>query len=223
MKGTRPDGARERESGSTPLPEPLSIGAPGTAPASPLDIRRLALQVLGGAAALVLGLGLVAYFFQEPLVRLSETFVRTLGGPGIAVGFFLPDAFTIPFPNDAFTAAGLLGGMSFPLVVAWGSLGSILGGHVGLLVGRRLSYTRWFRRFMATHGQEAYALSQRYGALALVLGALTPVPYSVTCWAAGALGMRLGVFSLISLLRIPRIAVYLWLIQLGFLSFVPAG
>ena len=40
----------------------------------------------------------------------------------------------------------------------------------------------------------------------------------MTCWAAGATKMAYLDFIVISLLRIPRVAAFLWLIQRGFVS-----
>ena len=44
--------------------------------------------------------------------------------------------------------------------------------------------------------------------------------YSVACWGSGALNMRFKTFFLISLLRIPRVAFYLVLIDQGVLQVV---
>jgi membrane protein YqaA with SNARE-associated domain len=49
---------------------------------------------------------------------------------------------------------------------------------------------------------------QRYGRLTVALGALTPLPFSITCWCAGGLGMPLARFLPVSLLRVPRYVVY---------------
>lgn len=184
-----------------------------------LDYRRLVLKIVFGVLALMVLLAFVGYVFRRPLVALSKLFVQHLGGPGVAVGFFLPDAFTIPMPNDAFSTFGLLGGLGFWTVVFWGSLGSLAGGSVGYGVGRLLQHTRWFRRMMARRGAEVHAMVRRYGAYALALAALTPIPYSLACWASGAGNMRFSRFFAVSLLRIVRVAGYLWLIKLGLVTF----
>jgi membrane protein YqaA with SNARE-associated domain len=97
-------------------------------------------------------------------------------------------------------------------------VGSILGGTVGFFIGRTLGTTQWMIRFFQTRGAEAYAITKRYGLVALALAAFTPIPYSIVCWACGAVKIRLRDFLLISLLRIPRVALYLWLIQQGFVA-----
>jgi membrane protein YqaA with SNARE-associated domain len=53
---------------------------------------------------------------------------------------------------------------------------------------------------------------------ALILAAVTPIPYSIGCMAAGALHMPYVHFAPSRVLRLPRIAFYLYLIELGVVS-----
>ena len=41
------------------------------------------------------------------------------------------------------------------------------------------------------------------------------LPFSICCWASGALRLRPDLFFAVALLRIPRVAFYLWLIKIG--------
>ena len=88
----------------------------------------------------------------------------------------------------------------------------------GFWIGRRLRTTRLVARVLASRGGRVPGLFARYGTVAVALAALTPLPYSVFCWAAGAARMSFGRFILVSQLRIVRVAGYLYLIQLGMLS-----
>ncbi|MCB9726959.1 MAG: DedA family protein [Deltaproteobacteria bacterium] len=194
-------------------PEPL----PGTAEPT-LDYRGLAIRVVAGVLLMMVVLGAIAVVFREPLELLSRRFVHSLGGPGVMLGFFLPDAFTVPIPNDAFSFFALVGGMRFWEIVAWATVGSLLGGHVSFGLGRWLGHTRRVADFLAQRGAEVHGLVRRYGVWALGLAAVTPIPYSVGCMAAGALHMPYGRFVAVSMLRLPRIALYLWLIKLGVVS-----
>jgi membrane protein YqaA with SNARE-associated domain len=51
-------------------------------------------------------------------------------------------------------------------------------------------------------------LIDRYGYWAVALGALTPIPFSITCWSAGMLRLGFGRFLLVALLRVPRFVGY---------------
>lgn len=205
----------------TPTPEAEGGGNASTRDAPTLDARKLGLQVLAvgvGFTALIVGLGA---WLWEPVHAVSEGFVAYLGGPGLFMGFFFPDAFSVPLPVDIFTTFGLLGGMPFWEVVAWASAGSLLGGCVGYRVGGWLRRFAWFKRVYGKRAEEMDRLVERYGALGLAFTALTPLPYSLGCWACGALKMRVSTFLLVSLLRIPRIAGYLALIHFGLLTVTP--
>ncbi len=198
---------------------PANLQSPSGAPAAaPLDLRRLAWTTALGILGLMTILGLLAWLFREPLEALGRQFVAVLGGPGVALGFFIPDAFTVPLPNDAFSMFGLIGGMPYWTVVFWGTVGSLLGGTTGFFIGRLLQRTVWFQQLLARRGSEIHGLVRRYGPWAIAAAALTPLPYSIACWTAGAMDMRFSVFIAVSLLRVVRVAGYLWLIQAGFFT-----
>ena len=183
-----------------------------------LDLRGLALRALWAIVVLVGIVGGLAWLWRDELVSLGEVFVEELGLVGLFLGFFIPDAVPIPLPHDVFSGLSLIGGVSFPLIVLVGSSASLCGGTLGFHIGRRLSHTAWFQRIMARHGADAHAMVLRYGGPAVAIGAVTPLPYFIVCWAAGALEMPYRRFILWSLWRIPRVAGYLWLVQLGFLE-----
>jgi len=184
-----------------------------------LRVGELALKAVGVLVILMGLLATLAYFAHDPLVALAERFVAVLGPFGIALGFFLPDAFTLPIPNDAFSFFGLIGGVPFWTCCLWACLGTLMGGSTGYLLGRRLSNTDTFRRLMARRGREVQLLVDRYGVIALLCAAITPIPYSIACWSAGACDIKFSTFFLVSLSRIPRVAFYLWLMEQGFINF----
>ncbi len=183
-----------------------------------LDIRGLVIRAIWTIIVLVALVGGLAWLWHDELVALGGLFVEELGLAGLFLGFFLPDAFPVPLPHDVFSGLCLIGGMSFPVIVAVASTASLCGGTIGFTIGRRLSHTERFQQIMARHGTDAHALVVRYGPTAVAIGALTPLPYFIVCWSAGALNMRYRRFITWSLLRIPRVAGYLWLVQLGFLD-----
>lgn len=203
------------------MTQPPPPALPTATPPGTARSRRRAtvLKIVLGLVGLAVAMGALGYFYRAEILTLSRAFVDRLGGPGIAGLIFLPDAFAVPIIHDVITGLGLLGGMGFAEVIAWATLGSLAGGCVGFGIGRRLSHTAWFLGIMEGRGAAAHRLVQRYGVTAIAIGALTPLPYSWTCWAAGALGMRFLPFLLTSVLRIPRLAGYLWMVQLGFVSF----
>jgi membrane protein YqaA with SNARE-associated domain len=198
---------------------PLEPSLEPALPASSLlDPRRLVLSTVAVLAAVMATVAVLGYFFREPLLHVSELFVQYFAGPGIAIGYFLPDAFTLPLPNDVVTLLGLNGGMGFVEVCAWATGGSLAGGATGYWIGRYLRGTKLVRRIFEKTGGQAQAILDRYGALAVAVAAVTPLPYSIFCWAAGAGRLRFSTFLLVSQLRVIRVAGYLYLLQLGLFS-----
>ncbi|HAN30405.1 MAG TPA: hypothetical protein DCQ06_02295 [Myxococcales bacterium] len=182
------------------------------------ELRAIVWRTVAGIVLLVVVVIILALWYREPLLRFSHRFVEELGPYGVALGYLLPDGFAIPILQDAVMAIALIGGMSFSQVALWSCVGSLVGGACGFFIGRNLSRLPLARRILARHGARVTALMDRYGAAGLAIGALTPLPYCLCCWAAGGLGMRFGTFALISLLRVPRVLLYLWLIELGALT-----
>jgi membrane protein YqaA with SNARE-associated domain len=199
---------------STPQDPP----APGEAASLP-SIRRLALSAGLALLALMLVAAALGAWLRAPLVAGSRAFVDFAGGPGVALGFFVPDAFTLPIPSDAFSAVGIAGGLPFWVVVAWGTAGSIMGGCVGWFIGRRLRRTRRLHRFASGRGAQLERLFARHGAWLIAFAAVSPLPYSLSAWVAGASRMPLAVFTAVSLLRVVRVTAPLYLIELGLLTF----
>lgn len=195
---------------------------PSVEPVAPavavLDPRRLVVSTLAAIAGVMVAVAMLGYFFREPLLHVSALFVQHFAGPGVALGYYLPDAFTLPFPNDVVTLLGLNGGMGFVEVCAWATGGSIAGGTTGYWIGRYLRGTKLVRRIFEKTGGQAQAILDRYGAVAVAVAAVTPLPYSIFCWAAGAGQLKFSTFLLVSQLRVFRVAGYLYLLQLGLFS-----
>ncbi|TNF24927.1 MAG: hypothetical protein EP329_23990 [Deltaproteobacteria bacterium] len=208
-----------------PLPEreapaPATETLPTSTPPRPgdaFDVRRIVLRMIGATVAIVAVVVLALILFRDELSALSAAFVHHLGGLGIALGFALPDGFTLPLPNDAFTFFGYRGGIPFWECVAWGTAGSLVGGTIGFYIGRLLQRTHAYKRIMHSRGREVTHMVERYAGLTLLVAALTPIPYSIACWAVGAGGMRYRTFFLISLSRFFKVAFYLWLLAEGIL------
>lgn len=193
---------------------------PMTAPSASaaFDVRALLIRICVGIVLLFVALAALGYTFKAELFAISEAFVQRLGMWGVFFGFLIPDATALPLPHEAFSTFALIGGIGFWSIVGAASAGSLIGGTLGFFIGRRLQHTRLYQSIMTTRGAEMHRLVERHGVTAVAIGALSPLPYSLSTWAAGALGMPFRTFILVSLLRIPRVAFYLWLVQLGVLT-----
>lgn len=161
----------------------------------------------------------MVWAFGPWLEATGIRFVEVLGPWGVALAYGIPDATGLPLPPDSLVMLALSGGVSFGACVVFGGAGSIAGASLGFGASRLAVRIPWVQRQMADRATEMQALVERYGMLALGAGALTPLPFSLTAWACGLLGMPFRVFLLVSLLRFPRVALYalplVWALKWG--------
>lgn len=160
------------------------------------------------------------YFFADALQQSGDFFTSKFGATGISLAFFVQDFTSIPIPSDLTTLAARIGGFSFVECVFWGSLGSILGSLSAFHMARHLhdfpAIHAWLSR---RRMKQVYVLVRTHGVKALLIGALTPLPFSTFCWVSGAFGLRLSHFVIVVfLLRPLRVAAFLMLVELGVIN-----
>jgi membrane protein YqaA with SNARE-associated domain len=169
-------------------------------------VRRSLLNTAVGLALLLAALGIVGVVWEDELLAATAAVYRWLGLGGLAFLVLAADTLISPIPPDVV----LVVISKTTLAPAWlwlvpaAGLVSAVAGSFGWLLGRRLGRTtRWMRPRSLDR-----ALVTRYGRWAVVLGALTPIPFSLTCWLAGMYRIPYRHFAPITLLRIPRFVAY---------------
>lgn len=172
--------------------------------------RRSALKGFLGLALVLVLIGLAGVFFHDALMAATNWAHETLGAFGLFVIVALADSVAVPIPPDVVlvvVANTSLADSWYVIVPALGVV-STAAGSVGWLLGRRLGDTRVPTLLFGRFRKRNQALVTRYGAWGVALGAMTPVPFSVTCWGAGMFNMPYRPFFAASLLRIPRHLLY---------------
>ncbi len=143
--------------------------------------------------------------------------VEHFGFWGLGASVFVADMIISPIPPDA--ALYLIGRSSMHeqwlLWVPLLGLVSTAAGVGGWLIGKKLQHVRFFRRIIVTFGREHRGRIKRFGFWMVVIGALTPLPFSLTCWLAGIFKLPLQPFVLAALVRVPRFIIYYWAIFLS--------
>ena len=198
-----------------PSPEPVEPDLPGAPDAHsddapPLDqlLRRLAVSLVVLIAVVVV-LGVTV---REPLSRVSEAFVDQFGITGVLVGCMIVDA--IPgLTHEPLLLFGWEGGLGYWSIFAAAGTGSMLAGFVGFGIGRLLGRAGWVHRML--HRYRVIAFLHRYGTTAIAVAALTPFPFAIATWGAGAAGIGLRPVLLGALFRYPKVLFYLSLIAVG--------
>ena len=197
-----------------------AVTASESHPNADLELGPLLRKMVLGLLLFGVVLGGLSLFFRVQLLWVSAAFVDALGAGGVFLGWFIADGLTVPLPVDVFLALGLLGGLGVWEVFIAATLGSVLGALTGFFLGGSLRRFAWFERWWVQRGAVAEDLVERHGVTALVVAALSPLPFSIVCWAAGALRMPLRRFLPVCALRLIRVGVYLALIHGGLLSVV---
>lgn len=145
---------------------------------------------------------------------LATELYNDLGYHGVALFVYLCDTFIVPLTPD----------VMFPLVSAdWSpwqitffmGSASFLAGLSAYWLGHLVSLIKVIdnvaNKIMGSHK----VLIHKKGAWAVVLAALTPIPYSTICWTAGILRVDFKKVVLASLVRFPRMLIYYYLFRAG--------
>ncbi len=195
----------------------------GTAPEDPAPSRggsRVWLRVLLGAAALLGGMLVLVRIFRPQLEALSRYFVEHFGLVGVALGTFLADGISSPVPPQFFMLLSIGAGTPDLHTLAATTVGSLLGGCAGYQLARQLArfprFARWLERTGASFREQ---LRGRKAYRNAVIASLTPLPFSMQCYLCGLYRLPLGAFAVILSLRIPRLAVFYYVIKAGWTLF----
>lgn len=179
-------------------------------------------RALVGKTIAVMGFFLVVYaitlfFIKDHYQAIGHWVAEYLGLPGVAMFVFLTDMLIVPMTVD----------IIFPIVMNWNpvsllltmSIASALGGIGGYWIGRLLGHLPLIKMFTSRFSSDGERLINLYGVWAVVIGGLTPIPYSSVCWIAGMLRVNPYLVAVASLSRLPRMIIYYLLIR-GGLSFM---
>ena len=154
-------------------------------------------------------------FFREPLEAFANWVVTELGLLGVFVGVFLSDAFTVPIPPDTYLFVAVASEDPVAPILAACCLASVVAGSVAYVIGPwvgRLPLLAPRLEHFRARGEQLFL---RYGVWTVALAALTPIPFSITCWLAGIYKMPYRPFFIATFARIPRLVGYFALYALG--------
>ena len=140
------------------------------------------------------------------LAAISE-FVEDLGVGGVALYVFIVDLLIMPLSVD----------LIWPFVISWPMAKAVLvigsasmaAALVSHLIGRLIGLIPLLRGWVTSViGGETKRLVNRYGAWAIVISGLTPLPFSTITLASGVLHLTFSRVALASTVRFFRMAIY---------------
>ncbi|MGC6430764.1 MAG: YqaA family protein [Jejuia sp.] len=161
-----------------------------------------ALPYIIGAVALIY---IVNYFFNinAALVRLTEV----LPSNGVLAFFFISETLLGLIPPEIFIAWA--GKMSHP----WGYLSilavlSYTGGLLSYWLGQMITKIPSVHKYLEIKMQKQLKNSRKWGGFLIIVGALLPLPFSISCIAAGIIKFPFRVVVLFGALRLLRFVIY---------------
>ena len=85
-------------------------------------------------------------------------------------------------------------------------------GVLGYFIGSFFSKTKPYRKFYSRYLLQYHRKLKRYGIYLVLVGAITPVPFSATCMMAGSVNLPFRSFLWVCLARVLRFAAYGWMV-----------
>lgn len=173
------------------------------------------LRVAVGFATLFLLALVGAVVLRDPLHAAGAWVVDRMGLYGFFASTVLLDAVPTPLSYAHLMWLLLQGGESPWHVFVVASSGSLMGGVVGYLLGRRVGLPTRFENWLRRRHPRLLPLIEEYGAWGLAAIAALPLPFALGTWSAGALGVPARGALLALLVRIPKTGLYVLLILSG--------
>ena len=85
-------------------------------------------------------------------------------------------------------------------------------GILGYYIGKTFSKSSFYKKIHIRYLQQYDRQLKKYGGYLVLVGAVTPVPFSATCMLAGSVNLSFRNFLLICISRIVRFAFYGWMV-----------
>lgn len=140
---------------------------------------------------------------NQVLVTVTETFSPI----GILSVFFASETFLGLVPPELFIAWA--GKSAAPvLFLSFLALASYLGGIISYFIGRASTRIRSVHIYLNERMAKHLKNTQKWGGFLIVVGALLPIPFSMTSIAAGMIKYGFRHYLLFGLLRFVRFYVY---------------
>lgn len=159
----------------------------------------------------VLAMSALGPLFEDELAVGTNWMVERIGFLGLCLILLVTDTLVTPFPYDILLLVIAKSPLSEQWTVYVLLLGMIscLAGMLGWGIGLWLGHFEFVKGIFGEFKEDYREFILRYGFWAVAIGSITPLPFSVTCWTAGVIGVH-GVMVLLAALisRIPRFVLY---------------
>jgi membrane protein YqaA with SNARE-associated domain len=144
-------------------------------------------------------------FFREEMNSLTKAIVDQFGLFGLFSITVIMDTIIQPISPDVLTLGFSMANLNFLTVAIVGGTASILAGFIGYSIGHFLKEEGVDKFIGQKNYQKAHTLFVKHGFWAILIGSISPVPFSAICWSAGVFKMPWKIFCIsIVITRLPR-------------------
>lgn len=153
----------------------------------------------------VLAIYVINYFFdiEAGLIKLTET----LPSYGVLSFFFVSETLLGLIPPEIFIAwSGKMPGPWFYLSLL--GILSYAGGLLSYWMGRTITKIPSVHNYLELKMEKQLKNSKKWGGFLIIVGALLPLPFSISCIAAGIIKFPFKNVILYGSLRLLRFAIY---------------
>lgn len=179
------------------------------------EVAPLLRRFLAGLVIVLIVSGVAAHFVRPSAEMAGHAFVDRFGVTGMALGTLLADGVYFPVPPQFYMLLAIASHTPVDRAFAAIAAASVLAGGVGYAIAERLSQVRFISKKTARLRGVLVASFERRGYQAALLLTFLPVPFSLLCYLAGLNRMPLKFLGLLALLRVPKLAVFYFLLHLG--------
>ncbi|MCK5740476.1 DedA family protein [bacterium] len=159
--------------------------------------------------ALLIVLTLLAKrYLQAPLEELSLLIFNSIGYSGLFLATLFVDTFIVPVTPDVLLGVVIASNANQAIGVLLMATASMIGGLIGYWFGNKLGQWPLVQKLLHRYQHKGEYLFERWGIGAIIIGGLTPVPFSTICWMAGMFKMNYRQFALATLSRFPRFILW---------------
>ena len=123
----------------------------------------------------------------------------------IVFGIIPPEIFMLIWQSKGILSEYILN-LTYLTVISYAA--GVIGYYIGYFFSKTGLYQRISDRYLKKYDRQL----KRYGIYLVLVGAVTPVPFSATCMLAGSVNISIKDFLLICISRILRFAVYGWMV-----------
>ena len=170
------------------------------------SIKKVTVPVILIIAALFL-FNRYVFTIDDGLELLTKTFSRT----GVLITFFLSETLLGLIPPEIFIAWSKKTATPFASLAILASL-SYFGGLLSFVVGKTILKIASVKNYLEIKMAKYLKNTSKWGGFLILIGALLPVPFSITCMAAGMIKYPFKGVVLFGLFRFLRFALYAWAI-----------